>query len=290
MLLENEPVPQLLHEAFVRKQEAFGKGYYVLELECPELAKTIDVGQFIQVRINQELIPFLRRPFSVFDVFLDEKSRPYQGISILYHIVGKGTELLSHYESGQSLSLHGPLGKTFPLPEDPRAPILMVGGGIGLAPFLWQIKKGLRDFSNRPYTLIAGGRSNHDLNYMRHFHGLQDQGLKLMLCTEDGSSGFKGRVTDLLHPELKAFQNQTHKPVLYCCGPTAMMHAVANLSKEFSYPCFASLETIMACGFGVCNGCVVPIHDSQMDAGYRYEKTCTKGPAFKTEELVWGSF
>ncbi|NUQ33671.1 MAG: dihydroorotate dehydrogenase electron transfer subunit [Planctomycetaceae bacterium] len=282
-MLTREP---LLHSATVTRQIDYGHGYYVLEFDCPDLAASIGVGQFVNLRVRNDYSPLLRRPFSVFDVLIDRANNP-SGISLLYHIVGAGTGLMAKMKEGEKVSLNGPLGKPFPWPTDDKAAIYMVGGGIGTAPFLLQAKRWMKEAPGREYVFIAGGRSDHDLKYMTHFSPLTKQGLNLMLTTEDGSVGFRGRVTDPLRGELQARAKKKLTSAVYCCGPTPMMAAVSALCEEFDVTCMASLESVMACGYGVCNGCVCAIDDATKEKGWRYAKTCIEGTCFDARKIQW---
>jgi len=286
MTIAEPPVRKLIHEATVTAQTDYGHGYYVVELACPELAAAIDVGQFVNVRVRGELAPLLRRPFSVFEVFRDAKGEA-TGLSLLYHVVGAGTRLMSKWQPGVKVSITGPLGQTFPKPAGKNTPVIMVGGGIGLAPFLLQAEKWMSQDKERPMVLIAGGRSSRDLKYMSVFGRLGKQGLNLMICTEDGSMGVRGRVTLPLEGELSALSKRGERAQVYACGPTPMMAAVSEMCKGFEMPCIVSLESVMACGYGVCNGCVSPVKDATSERGFKYVKTCTYGPAFDGSMLVW---
>lgn len=278
-----EPI-KLSHQATVLRQTDHGNGYFVVELSCPELAASIDVGQFVNVRVRNELAPLLRRPFSVFEVLRDAKGA-FTGISLLYHTVGAGTRLMSKWQAGVSVSVLGPLGQVFPRPATADGALIMVGGGIGLAPFLLQAQRGLERDPERPTVLIAGGRSNRDLKYLSAFAPLVKRGLNLVICTEDGSLGIKGRVTLPLEGELQALAKRGQAAHVYACGPTAMMAAVSEMSAANGASCIVSLESAMACGYGVCNGCVAPVKSD--DGGVKYMKTCTYGPAFDGASLVW---
>lgn len=277
---------KLLHDAVVTGQDDYGHGYYVLALQCPELARDIDVGQFVNLRVRGEYAPLLRRPFSVFDVLTDARGEP-TGITLLYHTVGVGTRLMAAYKTGDTVSLNGPLGKPYPLPQDSDASVIMVGGGIGLAPFLLQARRFMAKEPKREYVLIAGGRGERDLRYMKLFAPLVKQGLNLLLCTEDGTAGIKGRVTDPLRRELEVRSAKKLPSLVYHCGPTPMMAAVASLCGEFDTPNIASLESVMACGYGVCNGCVARVSDASASGGFRYVKTCLEGPALDGAKLMW---
>lgn len=284
--MTTETRKHLIHDCTVTGQKEYGKGYYVMELRCPELAATIGIGQFVNVRVRGEYNPLLRRPFSVFDVLRNRQGEP-EGISLLYHTVGVGTGLMARMQVGAELSLLGPLGLEWPEPAADCDVVLMVGGGIGLAPFLLQAQRYLSMEPKRELVLIAGARSERDLKYMNLFGPSVQKGLEMMLCTEDGSLGIKGRVTEPLRGELEARLRTKQRPMVYTCGPTPMMEAVSRLCKEFDVPGVASLESVMACGYGVCNGCVTRVEDTHADGGFRYVKTCTYGPALDCHTLLW---
>lgn len=268
---------RLLHKAVVTRRTDFGHGYFELFLDVPELAGQMGAGQFFNIRVRDELYPLLRRPFSTFDLLRDVRGRP-TGVSILGHVVGQGTLMLSRMGEGDSIDLNGPLGHVFEMPADPATAVIMVGGGIGLAPFLHTIRE---HGGERDVTLLAGGRSRRDLGFMKRF---SETGANVMIATEDGSVGVKGRVTVLLEAELEALKG---KPAMVLtCGPWAMMDAVAQMCSTAGVACFASLESIMACGFGVCNGCVARVKDDS-EPGFRYAKTCVEGTVMDCSRLVW---
>lgn len=271
---------KLLHDVLVTKRTDFGHGYFELFLEAPELARSMQAGQFFNIRVRNELFPLLRRPFSSFDLLKDARGKPV-GVSILGHVVGQGTRMLAAMNPGDRIHINGPLGHPFEPPENPDTRIIMVGGGIGLAPFLHTVRQWGGGENKRELVLLAGGRSQRDLAFMKRF---ANSGASILMASEDGSVGVKGRVTVLLEAELKALKGRP--AMVFTCGPWAMMDAVAQISIAAGIPSFASLESIMACGYGVCNGCVARVKDAS-EAGFRYAKTCVEGTVMDCSTLVW---
>lgn len=213
--------------------------------------------------------PLLGRPISI----LGEE--PRRGLlRFLLKVVGEGTRRLASLEPGQKVFGLGPLGNPFPPPNlaDQR-PALLVGGGVGVPPMVYLAERFTKDGVG--FTFLQGARTEEDLLLLDELSGL---GVRPVLTTEDGSAGMRGLVTAPLKDELAHGVR-----AVYACGPEGMLKAVADLCRG-GVPCHLSLEARMACGYGVCLGCVVPVERG----GRRlYERVCQEGPVFDGEVILW---
>src|SRR3972149_6619767 len=200
-------------------------------------------------------------------------------VEILYKIYGRGTALLAAVRPGRFLRALGPLGNAFQVPRSATG-VIMVAGGIGVPPIaaLAESLAKRRTSRRMGMAVFLGGRSKADLLRIADF---RRAGAKVHMATEDGSVGFKGLVTDLLEqflctPHHAPRQGRSkHRPyraprtVLYACGPHAMLAALAPIAEKYDLPYQASLEANMACGFGACTGCVVPVKGGEGHRTYR---------------------
>ncbi len=236
--------------------------YFVLDLKsgCDDLL--IFPGQFVQVRVDNSMGTFLRRPISVYDV---DSSKGI--ISLLIKVVGEGTRALSELGSGDNINIIYPLGNSFTFPGIGEKPLL-VGGGVGVAP-LYFLGKMIRERGGEPQYILGYRSENQIIDYDK-FSEIGN----VMITTEDGSKGYHGMVTQ--HPGFsKGGYNR-----IFCCGPDPMMKAVASLALAGNIPCEVSLENMMACGIGVCLCCVADTVNGNVC-------TCTDGPVFNTKDLKW---
>ena len=213
-------------------------------------------GQFAMLALDPSgarCDPLLPRPMAVF-------RGSGERLEFRFEVVGRGTRLLAELRAGEMLGVVGPLGNGFPEPEGRP---LLVGGGTGIA--------SLYEFADAhaEARVLLGGRTREAILGLAEFEALP---ARLDVTTEDGSLGHPGRVTDLLAP--------VAGDELFACGPTPMMRRVAELARAAGVPCWVSLESQMACGFGVCLGCAVPT------AG-RYGYVCSDGPIFDAAALDW---
>ncbi len=251
--------------------------YNVLALAAPSIAAAAAPGQFVMVKVAHSHDPLLRRPFSVFEVLRDNTGVPL-GISLLNKRIGISTRLIYGAREGESVACLGPLGRPFSLVESPTE-AWMVAGGVGLAPFA-ALGEALtaRGITT---TLFYGARESAELFYLDMFRAM---GVALVLTTEDGSAGERGRIVAPLERQLMARPAQA--PVMiYACGPEGMLAAVANTAMRFGRPCQVSVERIMGCGMGGCYSCVVPMRGE--NGARHHVRSCLAGPVLAADQIVW---
>ncbi len=254
-----------------------GHGNYLLEFEAAEMAAAMRPGQFFMIGVPHSDI-LLRRPFSVCGLpGTFEGSGPGR-LQVLYKTVGAGTGLLASLKAGARLTVLGPLGEGFSLPSSRAARPVFVAGGIGSAPFP-ALAAALGGRGLRP-RMLYGARSAGDLPLLDWFRGCCDE---VVVTTDDGSLGREGFVTAVLEDLLAGDRENLF---LYACGPEPMLRAVARSAVGARVWCEMSLEAHMACGFGVCLGCVVPTRSGRWGDG-GYERVCVEGPVLRVERLAW---
>ncbi len=235
---------------------------YVLELSGSEAIHDIRPGMFAEVRVDNHPEVFLRRPFSYLDYNKDEKT-----VSFFVKAIGKGTRKLGNLKQGDTVNVVHPLGNVFSIPKNKK--LLITGGGSGIAPFI-MLGRELKAAGNEVH-IITGGRTAEDILFSEEF----EQYGEAYCTTEDGSKGEKGLLT-----QHSLFNGPFDFDLIYTCGPEGMMKAVAKIAKERDIDCEASLENLMACGFGVCLCCI-----QETDKGNLC--VCTEGPVFNTKDLKW---
>lgn len=269
-------MPPVDIDATVIGNTRLSRDYSVLSLAAPEVGKRTQPGQFVMVKPVGVTDPLLRRPFSVFEVLRNDAGE-VTGVSILNKRAGRSTRRLYELEPGDVVSCLGPLGVPF-TPVLPPKQAWMVAGGVGLAPFATLAES--LSASKTPTTLFYGARTAEELFYLDFFERL---GITLVLTTEDGGRGQKGRVTAPLEAALKAVG--ASGAMVYACGPEPMLEAVAKLAARYDQPSEVSVERVMGCGLGGCYSCVVPVKHGGENANL--VRSCISGPVFDGAELVW---
>ena len=256
--------------------ERLHERYVLLRLTQDEPLPEMLPGQFVEVRIDGGQRTFLRRPISV--NFVD---RDRHELWLLVAAVGDGTRRLAQLKGGDTLNSVLPLGNGWSqqsgdgvgqsggttLRSKDWGTVLLVGGGVGVAPLLYQGAT-LKARGVEPVFLL-GARTDKDLLMLSEFGKYG----RVLVTTEDGSMGERGFVTN--HSVLQ----QEHFDLIQCCGPTPMMKAVARYARQAGIACEVSLENMMACGLGACLCCVV-----DTDGGNQC--VCKEGPVFNVRKLT----
>ena len=237
----------------ILSNEEVAEKIFRLTVDAPELAEISRAGQFVQVKISDEFT--LRRPLGI-------ASTAGGKVKIFYRAVGRGTENLSARRAGETLNILGPLGNGY---SNFGGKILLVGGGMGLAPLLCAAEKFSAD-------VLIGGRTKDEVTFWQE--EFRPHVEKIFITTDDGSYAKKGFVIDLL-PEVLATENYS---AIFTCGPEIMMRGVAKVAAEKNIPCEVSFEKRMACGLGACLSCSIDTVDGR-------KKVCKDGPIFDAEKV-----
>ena len=240
----------LLATGEVLSHKKYGEHYHSLTIVAPEIGERVRPGQFVNVRCGEQRANILRRPFSVYRVH--KRGGWASTIEIVFDIEGPGTEYLSQLRGHAIVDLVGPLGRGFALPKR-RAHCLLVGGGIGAAP-LFFLADELRNDGHRVDVILGARNSGLLLNSI----DARRLASVCRLTTEDGSAGDQGRVTDILEETMDKCETE----VVYTCGPHPMLEAVSRVCAERKIPVQVAVEELMACGYGVCMTCVMPLDPS----------------------------
>lgn len=239
------------------------RGTFAMRFHAPDLAPFCNPGQFLNVLVDEHYDPILRRQYSVSDVDGEE-------CEILYAVAGKGTAILAAKRPGDRIGVFGPLGNTFGYDAD-FGTALIVAGGIGVAPFPF-LTSALRRRGARIETFV--GARSADLLVTRNLENVH-------AATDDGSAGFHGTVVGCLEDFLRA--QTVEQPRIFACGPNAMLHATQEFARARGIACELSLESEMACGVGICQGCPI-----ERTAGERkYALVCTDGPCFDAADIIF---
>lgn len=256
--------PHSRGKAHILKQIIVADGYREIQLSASGLNAL--PGQFFTILPENYPMSMMRRPFAYSDVTDD-------GFSFVYEIRGRNTADLAKLEEGSTVDWIGPLGSAYPLPPAGLKPVL-VAGGIGVGPILFLAREiaaaGIES------TVVLGARSAAlvpDLAW--------PSAADVRVCTDDGSLGIHGTVIDGL-AGLDISNSE-----FFSCGPHPMMAAVHRLAKSAGRQCWVSMEEMMACGVGACQGCAVPVVDLNDLSRPSYKRACLEGPIFNSREISW---
>ncbi|MDO5089210.1 MAG: dihydroorotate dehydrogenase electron transfer subunit [Leptotrichiaceae bacterium] len=254
----------LLENVTVSENKYLGGNNYLMKIFSENVIKQVTnpkAGQFYMLKLKNQ-IRILRRPVSLHSVN-SEKGE----VEFLYKVTGKGTEEISMLQKGNILNIQGPLGKGFDICEKSEN-IIIIGGGIGLAPLKQLIKELLKYKENKNIIFIAGGRNKEAINVLNGFPS--DRRLYTVICTDDGSSGEKLNIAEMLEKVLK---NGKNPDMIYSCGPDRALKIINDIANRKNIPSQISMEERMACGVGACVGCSV-------ETVLGMKRVCHEGPVF----------
>lgn len=281
--------------AEVAANTAISRRFYKLSLRLSGHAAALFAaatpGQFVQLDASKLSLPqladvpedladasqrciLLRRPFSFCDVIAENRNKTR--IEIVYCVLGPATLRMTTLAKGDRLSIIGPLGNGFSVPEGKRV-ALLVAGGMGAPPILHLAKVLRTNHSDIDVTAFLGAKTIADLPFELS---------SAEIATEDGSAGFAGLVTDCLSQWLDKNTIAAEQTIIYTCGPEPMLAAVAKIAKICNIDCQESLERMMACGIGICQSCAVECRQ-QTRKETIYKLCCKDGPVFDAKDIVW---
>jgi dihydroorotate dehydrogenase electron transfer subunit len=268
-------MPATQCEGVVVANTPVSSGLILLEVEF-ESPVTFQPGQFAMLNLAGDQSFVFSRPFSIYRA----KGRR---MSFLYRVVGRGTRALGTLTPGASLSFLGPLGRPFPEPAGDQ-PVILIAGGVGLPPVAaWLDRQAGR--SGLEVAPFFGARDGADVPWGL-LGDLWHVSVDALEKVPSGRQAWQGLVTELVasHEDLAGSKDR----MVLACGPTPLLKAASRLAAERGWTCWLSMEEHMGCGYGVCKGCVVPVHDLTREPGsVRNATCCQEGPVFNAADLAW---
>ncbi len=300
-------------KARIHKKFDLGAEYkslkFELDLENAQLLANARPGQFIQIacrsgETNSPNNPFLRRPFSIASI---EESSDKLIVEVIHNVIGPGTEWMANALLESPTSILGPLGNGFDLSNKNLSKAVLVGGGIGIPPLLFLADilsklpncetigfAGMRSISNFDLSISAENADQPPTKPLMRLSQFNRSKTPSIIATDDGSYGFKGNAVAALEQFLS--ENPDWKDAqIFACGPDAMLHAVADLALKQNMNCQVCMEAYMACGFGVCQSCIVPAwidpeNTDRSNDNTKYELVCVSGPVFDSQKIAWEKY
>lgn len=244
-------------------KNSLAKDIYSIEIFCPEIAEIAQPGQFVHILPTGFT---LRRPISICDI-----NKKTGTLNIVFIIKGDGTREIAKLNEGELIDMLAPLGHGFTINESFNK-VVLIGGGIGTPPMLPIAKK-----YGEKAVVISGFRSADAVILQNNF---KKTGAETILCTDDGTMGTKGFVTE---PLIELLDNGDVNAV-YACGPTSMLKNVAAIANKKDIFCEISLEERMGCGVGACLVCACK---TKKDGEEHFAHVCKNGPVFNAKEVIW---
>lgn len=280
-------------EYVIKDNKKIEQNYFKLTLEIPPNATLPSPGQFYNIRCSDSKNPLLRRPFSMHRIVTEKRSA---SLEILYRVRGKGTGWLVSRKKGDVLDCIGPFGNGFVLTSE-ASNVFLIARGIGIAP-LYPLGLAFKHhYSDIRLHIILSARFRERIFYEDELNKIGE----LYICTDDGSQGFHGTAPDLLLHLIEK-RRLPESISLYACGPDTMLKDLSRIAKRFSMQGQVALEAHMACGFGACLSCSIPLRPELIKKTHGWEKPalqwsedgetvyaliCKDGPIFDIQEVDW---
>ncbi len=274
-MIDSEIRPAVHCDGVVTSNEPVSSGLIRIDLELDQTV-SFQPGQFAMLNLAGTSSLVFSRPFSIFEA-------DGRRMSFLYRVVGRGTSSMGALSAGDIMTFLGPLGRPFPEPKTEQ-PVVLIAGGVGLPPLAaWLACQ--NDNPGLEVNAFFGARDGADVPWDL----LKDQwdvSVDSPRDVPEGRRAWEGLVTELAAAD-KDLEDGRNRMVL-ACGPTPLLKAAARFAEERSWECWLSLEEHMGCGYGVCKGCVVPVHDPDKGPdALRNATCCEEGPVFNAAVLAW---
>lgn len=265
-----------MYWAAIRENREVIPGHFLLTLRITGEYPSPVPGQFVMIRLGGTSDPLLRRPFSVHRF---HKERTGALLTILYQVIGRGTEIMSRFHRDEIIRISAPLGVGFHVPVQWKR-LYLVAGGIGVAPLLFLAETCRKREKGGEIVGYLGAKSQ---NALLALDDMETWCSYVHIATDDGSYGICGTVTAAVKADLPHIPDD--ETAIYACGPRDMIRELAAMLSARSIFCQVSLEERMACGVGACLGCVVSLKN-RMGKPY-YGRVCTDGPVFNIRHVIW---
>ena len=274
------PVDARSFPALVSSVDPLGADGVILRVRPSVPLGAVRASRFFMLRREDELSPAIPRPFSIYRQTAGE-------LEFLIKVMGRGTRALAQSRPGETLRCIGPLGNGWPALDGDGPPWVLLAGGVGCAPFWMAIEQALQGMDGRTPVPRAGltylfGAATRQLLY--DAERIAELGVAFHVATDDGSAGLRGNVLGLLAHLWKRGALPARVRLL-ACGPERMLAAVAALARERGLEAWLSLETLMGCGVGICNGCPVPTLPGGPLGAWPNAKCCVEGPVFAAQAI-----
>jgi dihydroorotate dehydrogenase electron transfer subunit len=262
----------------ILKNEEIQEDCFLMKVKIAPSFKNPFPGQFVMIRIAGLNDPFLSRPISIYSF---SRGKNFNSIELLYRVVGKGTQILAGLIEGSQVEINGPLGIGFDI-SAVRENVVFIAGGIGIAPLSLLIDNLCREdnYSPSAMNIYLGFK---EVSAVVGLDKLKKLCRNITVCTDDGTLGEKGFVTQVFQSDMKHFTQDNTS--IYACGPKEMLKSLAKILNKSKFDCQVSLEERMACGTGACVGCAVAIKDKK--GIFCYKRVCADGPVFNLRNIIW---